>query len=246
MKWLYWVVGIVVAVVLLVVAYQANHPSFTLRYRLSIDVETPEGVRSGSGVVEIWHRNQPQFLGQNPVVTRVRGEAVVVDLGQRGTLFALLTGRMPDGSPGQPTPLKMVLETLLPGQLNPWQLKTRYESFQGKPKGVEHGHIPFLVHFRDLGDPLTIETVDPENLAQRYGSGVSLMEVSLQLVPVGWWPLNRVGISGDPVTTGIEAKLPWLDRYYNQRLDGNRFGTIDATNRLANSLSAGVFKTGEF
>ena len=51
-------------------------------------------------------------------------------------------------------------------------------------------------------------------------------------------------ITDEPVSTGkVESVLGWLDEYYNQRLDGNRFRTVKAENQLANSLSSGAFDT---
>ena len=64
----------------------------TYRYRMTVEVETPEGLRSGSTVIEVKNGSGPT----GGVGSSVRGEAVAVDLGARGILFALLR-TMTDG-----------------------------------------------------------------------------------------------------------------------------------------------------
>ena len=58
---------------------------------MTITVDTPEGVKTGSAVHEI--SNSKGLFGfpdaGNPA--DIEGEAVVVDLGERGVLFALIS-----------------------------------------------------------------------------------------------------------------------------------------------------------
>jgi hypothetical protein len=54
-----------------------------------------------------------------------------------------------------------------------------------------------LVRFGDPNDPEAVERVDPNHLAASFGPGVSLKPATVE-------------ITGDPLTTGIEKKLPWL------------------------------------
>jgi hypothetical protein len=62
------------------------------RYRLTVEVETPEGIKSGSSVIEVSKKVTSKYSIPNAgsVISRVKGEAVAVDLGKRGVLFALL------------------------------------------------------------------------------------------------------------------------------------------------------------
>jgi len=43
------------------------------------------------------------------------------------------------------------------------------------------------------------------------GKGYRLGEVTAEVVPNGFWPLDFGGVLGEPVTRGILARLPWLD-----------------------------------
>jgi hypothetical protein len=70
--------------------------------------------------------------------------------------------------------------------------------------------IPVLAAFADPADPSTMRTVPPDNIASVLGNGFRLHGVSAEVVPNGFWPVDFGGVLGEPVTRGIEAKLPWL------------------------------------
>jgi hypothetical protein len=57
--------------------------------------------------------------------------------------------------------------------------------------------LPRLVRFRDLSDPLSVETVDPRDLATVFGPGVRLVGATVAIT------------EGKP-TRGIEKILPWV------------------------------------
>src|SRR6202171_6090950 len=56
------------------------------KYRLTVEVETPDGVKSASGVMAV----QPDRSYSRGGQTRTRGDAVLVDLGGGKNLVALL------------------------------------------------------------------------------------------------------------------------------------------------------------
>jgi hypothetical protein len=70
--------------------------------------------------------------------------------------------------------------------------------------------VPVLVTFTDPRDPATMRVVAPDDLASSFGDGVRLRGLSTEVVPNGLWPLDFGGVLGEPVTRGIEARLPWL------------------------------------
>jgi hypothetical protein len=71
--------------------------------------------------------------------------------------------------------------------------------------------IPVLVSFADPADPATARLVPSDNIEGALGKGIRLRGISAEVVPNGVWPLDFGGPLGDPVTRGIEAKLPWLN-----------------------------------
>jgi hypothetical protein len=77
-----------------------------------------------------------------------------------------------------------------------------------------------------LNDPLTIEWVTPQNLSDSFGDGVSLKEVTLEIVD-------------EPVTRKIENILPWLVSLNGKYLPYNGLPKDSPTRRL--SLHGGHF-----
>lgn len=65
----------------------------TFRYKLTVEVETPQGLRTGSAVRALKsHEGGSFLLGEGrPGVTMTGGEAVAVDVAPGQLLFALLT-----------------------------------------------------------------------------------------------------------------------------------------------------------
>ena len=63
----------------------------TWNYRITIEIETPEGTKSGSAVRQVQAQLQyPLNPDIGEVISDVFGEAVVIDLGERGVIFALI------------------------------------------------------------------------------------------------------------------------------------------------------------
>jgi hypothetical protein len=87
------------------------------------------------------------------------------------------------------------------------------------------------VTFADIADPLSVQLVDPDDLAATFGTGFALRKVTGQ-------------VTDEPMTLGrVEPVLSWLGDIVPNLLDGNTIHTIKATNRLANSLSPYNFST---
>jgi hypothetical protein len=84
-----------------------------------------------------------------------------------------------------------------------------------------------LVHFRYLGSPKSVERVYPGKLAAAFGPDTRLLRATIET-------------TRDPVTTGIETKLPWL-KGLKDYLDGSR---IHFSNDLANNLTGSDFRWG--
>ncbi|MEP5757385.1 MAG: hypothetical protein ABJ359_21260 [Nitratireductor sp.] len=189
--------------------------------KLTVEVLVDGETVSGAAVSYVrWQ--EANALDHYP--TAYRGEATVVDLGERGLLFALI---------GEPT--KYIAGYTLHQELG--ERRSDYETLYPKiaqfrgVRDVPPERYPPLVPFTDIADPTTVKRVDPDDLAATFGPGVALKRITLE-------------ITDEAVTEGeVEAVLGWLGDYYDKRLDGNRFGTINTTNRFANDLSAGRFDT---
>jgi hypothetical protein len=208
-------------------------PSY--RYRLTVEVDTPEGLRTGSSVIEVRTFRASEFPGATAggVDGRIRGQAVAVDLGARGILFVLLKGR---DSPTQIGSLAM--PALLPQPPDPGGTADGLGNNIAALKRVRGAApvppetYPMLVRFGDIRNPASVAEVDPANVSASFGPGVRLRRMTAE-------------ITDDDVTTGIEERLPWWDEYRGRRLDGAPVGIEDLRNPiLAHHLAQGSFSAG--
>lgn len=245
MKKLLIVVAVIVSIA---AAWTIAYPMGNIRYRITVSVETPEGLKTGSAVREVYVQDQPSFgIELNHPSQRLHGEAVVVDLGKRGVLFALM---------GDASSESTRIAQLFPfnhGSLTREGIRHYINLKKGKATlqaEVYPRQYPLLVRFRDLNDPKTVEEVyqletydKPHNggsiyqtrlkfdkFATAFGEGVKLKDIVIEM-------------TDDKLTWGIEQYLPWLPQSYGYKLDGERFNGAGAEHPVANSLSAGAFST---
>lgn len=230
--------------------------TWTYCYRLELVVSIDGKDYTGEGVVGVHVVEKSELLPQRRGVSvGFSGEAVAVDLGERGTLFATLKDiQRPHSTSGMwlASP-DYIVQSAFPrimGEEGEKGLRRAIHRYAqgGQRLELRPDQLPLLVRFRDIASPITVEQVDPTNLEPQFGPGARLTRASIETVPSGWFPFNLLSLSspqcltGSPVTKTIDERLPWLESYRNQRLDGSRYERSDATNRLANSLSAGHFK----
>ena len=178
-------------------------PVHSLRYKLALEVETPEGLKTGASVVQLSVRHITAIDVGGSFPREIRGEAVAVDLGRRGLLFALLsadgdrkTSKSAENIAQAALGFKGGNETLLP-----WIDSAQAAKLKA---AVPAEFLPMLVTFRDIADPKTVERVDPNNLAAAFGPGVTLKRATLE-------------ITDEPITTGIEKRLGWLEGGYPEK-----------------------------
>jgi len=202
-------------------------PKYSYRYRVKVEVDTPQGVRSGSSVWETtaW---EGSGIPDRGIRSRERGEAVAVDL-TGGTLFALLRGA--DMSVDYPSGLVSghLVKHPAPGTpISKDWLELRRAIARSKPTfELYPDEYPLLVRFRDINDPKSVERVDPTALEMIFGPSVSLKRIV-------------VAVTDDRITTGIVKKIPWLPDFRKKRFNGNRF---TQSGELVAVLSAGDFST---
>jgi hypothetical protein len=170
------------------------------KYRLSVSVETPDGLKSASGVFAVVPYRGYSVSG----ATRTRGDALFVDLGHGKNLLALM---MHDEKGAEADGMNYVA-------LRAYRAAGHNVSFGNLSRmtdsvPVTGELIPVLVTFGNLADPQTARVVPPGDLAAVFGAGYRLADVSAVIVKNGFWPLDFGGALGEPVTRGIEGKLPW-------------------------------------
>jgi len=200
-KWL----GVLTLLAVLVIGdrIRINRPGH--KYRLTVEVETPAGVKSASGVLAVTPDRGYSRNGH----TTTSGDALFIDLGGGKDLVALLAhidNKMLD--------LDGVNYVALRAYGAAGGQRVAFNEMS-RMKGVVPARgelIPVLATFSDPANPSTMRAVPSDDLASSFGSGFRLRDVSVEAVPNGFWPIDFGGPLGEPVTRGIEEKLPWLKR----------------------------------
>ncbi|TWA97281.1 hypothetical protein [Bradyrhizobium stylosanthis] len=181
------------------------------KYRLTVEVATPDGIRTVSGILAVVPDRNYNRGGR----TTMRGEAVFVDLGQDGgkdrgkgkNLVVLLAHRQGD---------KLDLDDINYVALRAYgaargnRVSFNDISRQTGIVPVQGDLIPVLVSFGDPADPASARLVASDQADAVLGDGYAIRGLTAEVVPNGFWPIDFGGVLGEPVTRGIDAKLPWL------------------------------------
>jgi hypothetical protein len=210
--------------------------SSTIRYRLTLEVETPEGKKTGSGVIEQVSRYNDGItrgLGAGPgLAVRLRGEAIIVDLGSRGLLLCLLTR---DES-RYTSEDDLLLPKIFPfakwgGSQEDYSTYLRQLESRKPVADAPLERLPMLARLSNPQDPATAERVNPTDLAATFGAGVRLVRVTAQ-------------ITDDPLPAPtIEDKLPWVRKLQGSiaKMLGLKRNHFD----VLNQINDGSFRQGQ-
>lgn len=177
------------------------------KYRLTVEVTTPAGIKTGSGILAVVPDRNYNRGGR----TTVRGEAVFVDLGQDGAkgknLVALLAHRQ-DGRLDFDDINYVALRAYGAARGN----RVSFNDIQRQTGvvPVQGDLVPVLVSFGDPDDPKSARLVAIDHAEAVLGDGYAIRGLTAEVVPNGYWPIDFGGPLGEPVTRGIDAKLPWL------------------------------------
>jgi hypothetical protein len=187
--------------ILVTLALTGCGDSYEWNQKVTVEVVTPEGVKSGYSVQHINWQSGTAYPGMDgpSASSKVTGEAVVVDLGGGKYLFALLGGTHglkgaaaniasfafwgPDKAAGTAEGLRFL--TKLP---------------VGTSAVLEPENYPLLVTFSDVNDPSTVQKVDPVDIAIRFGPGFALRGIKLEI------NAERT------ITAKLDGQLNWLSK----------------------------------
>jgi len=157
MKVVLAVLGIVLTAGLVYAASElssnSENKTYSWRYKITVEIDTPEGIKTGSSVREATvlfiptDNTHPKDKKYNSHPS-MKGESVVIDLGERGKVFAVqswedygLPFRVFRGPPGR----------TLEGAKH-------YSELLGKGE-LGQEHYPMFVAFQDINDPLSVQLV---------------------------------------------------------------------------------------
>lgn len=169
----------------------AELTSESYRFRLIVEINTPEGIRTGSSVIEIWAAYD--MPGSKNRLWRVRGEAVLVNLPNGRNLFALLKTRAIYNDMAG-----LSMETLDPlfnnDVVESAQRLASRENVRTEAI-VQTENIPVLAVFGDINDRKSLQFIQPDEISEIFGPGYRLRQISAEL-------------TDDRVSNGIREILP--------------------------------------
>ncbi|MDP1700417.1 MAG: hypothetical protein Q8L53_05565 [Aestuariivirga sp.] len=208
-----FLIGLAIVVLVGYAFIKLTYPTCTFRYKLTAEVMTPDGPKTGSGVIEVSYTHFFSLSGVPNLIHSVTGEAIFVDLGNNKNFFVTLTswesGRNTNLEPSTPSfsgalgplnlPIKVFKLTWPSGRGGEEStMAKQVEALEGSgPVVVPPVFLPTLVTFRNVNDPDSVEVVRPDNFAKTFGPGFELVKATLQL-------------TDEPPTETIEGTLPWL------------------------------------
>lgn len=185
--------------------------------KLTVTIDTPSGVVSGSSTVRVDYAHGQGPLSATEVHYEITGEATIIDLGGDRYLFALLGSGVATA--------ERLFRVLGHGHTERGDKLKNIASLTGINRELAVDNYPILVTFENLSDPTSVRLVDPEKLSESFGEGFSLQSISLE-------------VTNDPVSPGkVERLFGWWDLYENLQLDGSRYENLATDHRLANSLN---------
>jgi hypothetical protein len=209
-------VGLAIAVVGL---FWLNFYTIHVRYRLTVEVQDGDKIKTGSSVIDVGYSIQPDSavnLGGRDTHPTPVGYAPTVDLGEKGLLF-LTFANAPSGPEyhdgrNRNQQISCSLDDIgcLPfaayfqpgtniGSSYSQQKEALHQLLrQSGPRDVPFVILPELVRFREIDDPHTLVRVSPYDLAASFGPEVKLKRVILQL-------------TDDPVTPPPKNWPQWLN-----------------------------------
>jgi hypothetical protein len=210
--------------------------SESYRYKLTLTVNTPDGTKRGSSVVEVLFYDVS--IPERGTMHKLTGEALYLDLGAgRRPLIALLSKQLHlenrkqswsrDGGPTDNLLLPLYGVTV-PASTSALNYVPTIARLRGARAITTHD-LPDLVTFADIKDPKTVIEVDPKDLTASLGAGVSWNEMTLEM-------------TDEPITKGIALKLPWMPAYRATMLDGDPLHYFGAKATLPNTLSTADFQ----
>jgi hypothetical protein len=180
------------------------------RYKLTLSVDTPEGVKTSSSVVEL--RYFDVFFPDQSQPHETKGQALYLSLGpRRRPLIALLTRirRIDEIAPNidefrwledSPSP---VLTKVCLGQA---RLLDWLDNASLLKRHCHHSiaisphDLPDLVTFANIDNPNSVILVNPDELTATLGLGIS-------------WRAITIEVTDEPLTTAIEDSLPQIVDY---------------------------------
>lgn len=219
------VLGLLASAGALLAGCELIESSGKYRFRMTVEVMTPQGLKTGSGVMAVSAREIIKTLPDEGAGSGgILGEAVVVDLAD-GPIFVLLT--IPDAA--QPLDVEVTHALAPAAPLDPVRnyvaaVRSLGQLWSPAKADLPRASWPMMVRFRDINDPKTVERVDPD--------AVGVKRIALET-------------TSDAATTGIQKRFPaWFSDLIRRRLSlSGKSMDVIKSNELADTMGPASFGT---
>lgn len=208
--------------------------TYSWRYRMTVNIQTPEGIKTASTVRELYFppADKDIYVRDNKGI--FRGEALEIDLGKRGVVFAIIE------DPGNEIiQINSLFRTVFPFVGEPTRkedILKHYDQLKNVSGEVPPYRYPVFIHFGDLSDPKTVRTVyqrksgsirDMQNVeidkfAEIFGVGVSIKNIIIEM-------------TDDNVQWKLHETLKWLNPQ-NHKSITRELGLSDSPVRVINGM----------
>jgi hypothetical protein len=193
--WAISLAALVLSLAALMAAYKYFYPTYSYRYRLTVNVEVDQVLHSGSSIIEVtWYAHfLPELVSFS---SELRGQATLVDLGNRGVVAATLIngedyGPAKDGAWGA-----VWIAARAFGLDSTIDQLPRLPNLSGK-RVLAPDDLPRFLWFSNPQDPATARKILVQEFPTVLGPPVRFAGASVE-------------ITSDPIVIDIRSKLPWL------------------------------------
>jgi hypothetical protein len=189
-------VVLVVGAATLVLGSKYEYPVYSYRYRLTVNVELDGKTYSGSSVIEIGWQEGIKLGDSGGFAPMIRGQAVLVDLGDRGVVVATLIngesyGPAEDGALGAQWIAPRAFGTTTNAEEIP-----KLPELHGK-RDLALDNLPRFLWFSNPQDPTTAQKLLVQDIPAALGSTARFAGASVE-------------ITGDPIVIDVRQKFLWL------------------------------------
>jgi len=186
----------------LVVGYKYKYRDYSYRYRLTLNIEVDGKIHSGSSVIEVKWRGGPVVGDGGPFGPSVKGQAALVNLGDRGIVVATLIngesyGPAKDGALGA----LWIAPRAFGKETNAEEIPHLPE-LQGK-RDLALDNLPRLLWFSNPQDPTTAKRLLVQDIPATFGPSARFAGASVE-------------ITNDPIVIDIRQHFSWLKPLENK------------------------------
>ncbi len=200
----------------IVATIYSNWFTYVHHFRLTLEVDTPAGVRSASSVLKAVYVESPKWVPQNTSLSSgLHGDAVFLDLGGGKNVVALLAL----GANGEQWMGPDLAARALRGEGPEKMLKSFW--YRDAPQWTGSADLtgplmPTCVTFADPAKPETVRVIRPDQFETEFGSGFRFKRV--------WVEMTRV-----PISRELKSRMNWVGDYTQETV---AWRTIQAGNTV--------------